>query len=66
MRDQCLAVFVDGAESVRVAVEGDSEVGFVGEDRVLEVLQICGNCGVGMMIGEAAVHIEEQLGCVAV
>ncbi len=63
---QDIAVLVDGADAVGIAVECDSEFGAVLFDGRDQVLQIGRDGGVGMVVGEGAVHIEEQLDGLAV
>lgn len=61
-----LAFLIDGADAVRVTIEGHAEVRTVGLYRRDEVFEIFGQGRVGMVVWKAAVHVEEQFGDVAV
>ena len=61
-----VAVFVDRADAVGVAIEGDAKLGAGFADFGDQVREIRGNGGIGMMVGKVAVHLEEQLGGVDV
>src|SRR4051812_854211 len=54
-------VFVDGAEPIRVAVEGDAQIGAFDADFLLQISQILRDSGIGMMVREGAVEVAEQL-----
>ncbi len=54
------ALPVDRPDAVAIAVEGQSEIEVLLRDQGLEVRQILLFGGIGMMIGETAVHIGEQ------
>ncbi len=54
-----LTVFIHRADAVRVAVKGNAQVGVLPLHGVLQRFEIRGNGGVRMMIGKAAVHVEE-------
>lgn len=53
------------AEAVAVAVEGEAELDAVLENRLLEVLEIGGLGGIGMMVREGAVNVREEFGHLA-
>ena len=61
-----VAVFVDCADAVRVAVEGQAELGAGFADFGDQVREIGGDGGIGVMVREVAVHLEEQFGGVDV
>ncbi len=61
-----VAVLVDGADAIGVAIEGDAQLGARFADFGDQVRQVGGNRGIGMMVREMAVHVEEQLGGVDV
>ena len=53
------------AEAIAVAVEGEAELDAVLENRLLEVLEIGGLGGIGMMVREGAVNVREEFGHLA-
>ena len=53
------AVFIHRADAVGIAVEGDSEIGAGLAHFGDEGFEIVGNGRIGMVIGEAAVHVED-------
>ena len=55
-----LAVFVDDADSVGIAIERDADVRAVLLHRGDQVLEILGNRRIGMMVREGAVALAEQ------
>ncbi len=55
--DACAAL-VDDEAAVRVAVEGEAEVGALGEDAVLEVGDVLRVQWVGLVVGEGPVELE--------
>ncbi len=57
-----LAGLVDDAQAIAVAVPGDADAGFLGLHPVDQRLQVLRHRGVGVMIGEAAVHLAEEGG----
>ena len=54
------ALFVDRAESVRIAIERQADVGFPIEDGRDQMLQILRLRRIRMMVGEMPVHFEEK------
>ncbi len=61
-----VALLVDSADAVGIAIEGQAKFGAGFADPGNQMGQICGDCRVGMMIRKMAVHLEEQLGGVDV
>ena len=60
------SLIVHRADAVGVAVEGHAQIRALFFDGLHQLRQILGHRGIGMMIGEAAVHVEEQLSDVAI
>ena len=54
------AVVVHGADAIGIAIESDSQLRFVFLNRGHQLIQIRGHRRIRVMVGEAAVHIEEQ------
>lgn len=57
-RRDALTPLVDDEAAVRVAVEGEAEVGALGHDPGLEVHEVLRVEGVGLVVGEGAVEFE--------
>ena len=57
-----LALLVDDADAVGVAVVGDAHVGLLPRTAALQVLEVLQHRGVGVVVGEAAVHVAEEAG----
>ena len=54
-----LALFIHRADAVRIAIEGQAKLSARFADFGDQLREICRNGGIGMMVREVAVHIEE-------
>ena len=56
-----VALLVDRADAVRVAIERNAEVRTRGPDLLLQVAQVLGHGRIGVVVGKGAVQLAEQL-----
>ena len=56
-----LAILGDDAQAVAVAVKGQAQLGIRLLQRTHHVAQVLGLAGVGVVVGEGAIHLREQL-----